>query len=55
MHDDYASEPFEDDPEYDGGDCDLCNPWDGSEPYPYAHCCDCGADGSSEKSDCTCD
>ncbi|WP_405530362.1 hypothetical protein OG592_20980 [Streptomyces avidinii] len=36
-------------------DCDLCAPSDGSEPYPYAHCCGCGADGSSERPDCTCD
>ncbi|MFJ8374072.1 hypothetical protein ACIQ9I_21140 [Streptomyces sp. NPDC094461] len=36
-------------------DCDLCDPADGSEPYPYAHCCGCGADGSSERPDCTCE
>ncbi|WP_274916553.1 hypothetical protein [Streptomyces sp. WZ-12] len=37
-------------------DCELCSPsCDDSEPYPYAHCCGCGADGSSEHPDCTCD
>ncbi|MFJ9408928.1 hypothetical protein [Streptomyces sp. NPDC101393] len=34
--------------------CELCEPSDGSEPYPYAHCCCCGADGSSQYTDCTC-
>ncbi|MET9853256.1 hypothetical protein ABZY57_09965 [Streptomyces sp. NPDC006450] len=38
-------------PDYD---CELCAPLDGSDPYPYAHCCGCGADGSSERPDCTC-
>ncbi|MFF4011460.1 hypothetical protein [Streptomyces sp. NPDC001717] len=45
----------EDDPEYDGGDCELCAPPDDGDPYPYAHCCGCGADGSSERPDCTCE
>ncbi|WP_330435507.1 hypothetical protein OIC43_30985 [Streptomyces sp. NBC_00825] len=35
-------------------DCDLCDPTDGS-PYPYPHCCGCGADGSSQFPECTCD
>ncbi|MGW2367132.1 hypothetical protein ACWCZ5_16310 [Streptomyces sp. NPDC001667] len=35
-------------------DCELCAPINGSEPYPYAHCCGCGADGSSQYTDCTC-
>ncbi|MFF8917880.1 hypothetical protein ACF08M_32380 [Streptomyces sp. NPDC015032] len=35
--------------------CDLCDPADDSETYPYAHCCGCGADGSSEFPDCTCE
>ncbi|MFE3907305.1 hypothetical protein ACFXPY_45595 [Streptomyces sp. NPDC059153] len=35
--------------------CDLCDPADGSEPYPYPHCCQCGADGSSQFPDCTCE
>ncbi|MFG2226127.1 hypothetical protein [Streptomyces sp. NPDC048644] len=34
-------------------DCELCEPRDGSAPY-YPHCCGCGADGSSERPDCTC-
>ncbi|MET9516330.1 hypothetical protein [Streptomyces sp. NPDC002994] len=43
---------FEDDD--DCTDCDLCDPTDGTEPYDYPHCCGCGADGSSERPDCTC-
>ncbi|MFE1872962.1 hypothetical protein ACFW9N_18950 [Streptomyces sp. NPDC059496] len=44
-----------DDPEYDGSnDCEQCTPTDGSEPSPFAHCCGCGADGSSQFTDCTC-
>ncbi|MGW2389594.1 hypothetical protein ACWCYK_08855 [Streptomyces lydicamycinicus] len=35
-------------------DCELCDPTDGSEPYPYPHCCHCGADGSSERHDRIC-
>ncbi|MCY0924804.1 hypothetical protein OTB20_00935 [Streptomyces sp. H27-H1] len=42
------------DPDYDGVDCELCEPLDGGDPYPYAHCCGCGANGSSERPDCTC-
>lgn len=36
-------------------DCELCAPSDDSEPCPYPHCCGCGADGSSERPDCTCE
>ncbi len=36
-------------------DCELCDPSDDSEPHPYAHCCGCGADGSSERPDCICE
>ncbi|GGZ44664.1 hypothetical protein GCM10010387_43680 [Streptomyces inusitatus] len=39
--------------DYDDG-CELCEPTDGSEPYPYPHCCGCGADGSNERPDCIC-
>ncbi|MEU5978824.1 hypothetical protein [Streptomyces sp. NPDC047315] len=35
-------------------DCDRCNPTDDTEPYPHPHCCGCGADGSSERPNCTC-
>ncbi|MFF6970347.1 MULTISPECIES: hypothetical protein [Streptomyces] len=35
-------------------DCERCEPTDDTEPYPYDHCCGCGADGSSEFPDCTC-
>ncbi|MFE9460050.1 hypothetical protein [Streptomyces californicus] len=35
-------------------DCDLCDPIDG-ESYPYPHCCGCGANGSAEFTDCTCE
>ncbi|MFD4178528.1 hypothetical protein [Streptomyces anulatus] len=41
--------------EDDFTDCELCAPSDDSELYPYAHCCECGADGSSENPDCTCE
>ncbi|MFE1945230.1 hypothetical protein [Streptomyces massasporeus] len=41
--------------DFDPYDCELCNPVDGSEPYEHPHCCGCGADGSSERPDCTCD
>lgn len=47
---DMAYDP--DEPDY--LDCELCEPADGSEPYPYAHCCGCGADGSAQYTDCTC-
>ncbi|WP_385622983.1 hypothetical protein PXH67_31580 [Streptomyces sp. P8-A8] len=36
-------------------DCELCDPADDTEPYPYPHCCGCGADGSSQFPDCTCE
>ncbi|WP_405811533.1 hypothetical protein OG524_21650 [Streptomyces sp. NBC_01520] len=36
-------------------DCDLCGTADDSGPPPYPHCCGCGADGSSEFPDCTCE
>ncbi|MGW1705857.1 hypothetical protein ACWCP8_09975 [Streptomyces sp. NPDC002206] len=36
-------------------DCELCDPNDDSEPYPYPHCCACGADGSGKFPDCTCE
>ncbi|MFE7106272.1 hypothetical protein ACFU98_12055 [Streptomyces sp. NPDC057575] len=36
-------------------DCELCDPADDSEPYPYPHCCGCGADGSAKFPDCTCE
>ncbi|MEE1773238.1 hypothetical protein PUR34_35010 [Streptomyces sp. JV185] len=36
-------------------DCELCDPTDDTEPYPYAHCCGCGADGGAEFPDCTCE
>jgi hypothetical protein len=39
----------------DAFDCELCYPADGSEPYEHPHCCLCGADGSSERPDCTCE
>ncbi|MFJ8168509.1 hypothetical protein ACIQ64_08615 [Streptomyces sp. NPDC094473] len=52
LHDEFA-EHEDDGVEY--LDCDLCEPTDDSEPYPYAHCCGCGADGSSERPDCTCE
>ncbi|MEV7723039.1 hypothetical protein [Streptomyces sp. NPDC088184] len=35
-------------------DCDLCYPADGTEPYPYAHCCGCGADGGAQVPECIC-
>ncbi|WP_405195415.1 hypothetical protein [Streptomyces anulatus] len=38
----------------DHPDCDLCDPTNG-EPYPYPHCCGCGANGSAEFTDCTCE
>ncbi|MEO3767677.1 hypothetical protein [Streptomyces sp. B5E4] len=35
-------------------DCPTCEfEYDSGEAYP--HCCGCGADGSSELPDCTCD
>ncbi|MEV0914976.1 hypothetical protein AB0I93_11990 [Streptomyces sp. NPDC049967] len=49
-HDAYDAD---EEPEY--LDCERCDPTDGTEPYFYPHCCGCGADGSSEHPDCTCD
>ncbi|WP_277347990.1 hypothetical protein [Streptomyces sp. HNM0574] len=36
-------------------DCELCLPSDDGETYTYPHCCGCGANGSSERPDCTCE
>ncbi|MGP4004009.1 hypothetical protein [Streptomyces sp. 8N706] len=35
--------------------CDLCDPSDGTEPYPYPHCCGCGATGAGDAPDCICE
>jgi hypothetical protein len=41
--------------DYDDLDCELCQPSDGSEPYPYAHCCLCGDTGAGDVPDCECE
>ncbi|MEV4915406.1 hypothetical protein AB0K47_00990 [Streptomyces tirandamycinicus] len=36
-------------------DCELCAPTDDTDPYPHAHCCQCGDTGYGDVPECTCE
>jgi hypothetical protein len=35
--------------------CELCAPTDDTDPYPDAHCCQCGDTGYGDVPECACE